>query len=132
MRRYPEPSLLATTFGHTALLVRQFVLRYLALPRLIPEITLSDPDPQTGRMHHTDYLMEPLYVRPTVWNRWGPVALFTRLMGGHVPGAPQFVPEGYLFEEIGPKGLAGKGLAAMQAWEDKMGRERPSGCPFSH
>jgi hypothetical protein len=41
------------------------------------------------------------------------------------------VPEGYKFEEVGPKGMMGKGLSETKAWEDKLHTERPAGCPFA-
>ncbi|KAH8881709.1 hypothetical protein GQ53DRAFT_754156 [Thozetella sp. PMI_491] len=128
---YPEPRPVVTAIAHAGLWARKMFLRYLALPRIAPKIYLSTPDPKTGRINHYDYLVEPLYQEPTFWNRWGPMALFTRLMGGYVPGDTKFLPQGYLFEEVGPEAQFGKGKDAMQNWHDKMKAERPSGCPFA-
>lgn len=106
-------------------------MRYLALPRFSPKVYLSEPDPKTGRIQHYDYLVQPFYQSPTFWNRWGPIALYTRLVGGFVPG-PSFIPEGYLFEEVGPKDQIRKGAEAMQEWQEKIGRdEGRATCPFS-
>lgn len=128
---YPEPGVFASFALFTALLARRIFLRYLMLPRVLPVVYFSEPDPKTGRIHHTDYLVEPLYHKLTIWNRWGPMGWLTWLVGGNIPG-PAFVPEGFLMEEIGPLAQSGKGLADMQEWNEKLKRERPSGCPFSH
>ena len=50
-----------------------------------------------------------------------------------MPGAKGdlYVPEGYTFEEVGPKYLRGKGIEEMRAFEEKIGTERPLGCPFA-
>jgi hypothetical protein len=66
-------------------------------------------------------------------NRWGPEAWFVRLMGGNVPGSmgDTFIPEGYKFEEVGPKGMKNKGIEEAKVWEEKLMAERPAGCPFA-
>jgi hypothetical protein len=130
---YPEPSIIAAWTAYTALIVRRFVLRYLCLPRLTYVKPFTDPDPKSGRIQHLDYLVQPYYHAGTFWNRWGPEALLTRILGGHVPGSggEKLIPQGFLFEDIGPAAAMGKNKAEMAAWEQRLKKERPSGCPFA-
>jgi hypothetical protein len=114
--------------------VRRFFLRHFCLPRFTRVRGLSDlADPKTGRYQATQYLAHPYYNKPGFWNRWGPEGWFIWLSGGDVPGSKGdlYSPQGYKFEEVGPKGMKNKGLAEMQAWEQKLDAERPLGCPFA-
>lgn len=54
-------------------------------------------------------------------------------MGGDVPGSKGnfYIPEGYKFEEVGPKSMKNRGLDEVKAWEEKLMSERPAGCPFA-
>jgi hypothetical protein len=114
-------------------MIRRFVVRYLMLPRLSEVKYFSEPDPKSGRIRHLDYLVKPYYNPGTFWNRWGPEGLLTRLLGGHVPGSggEELKPEGFRFEDLGPAAAVGKGKAEMAGWEERLKRERPSGCPFA-
>lgn len=133
---YPTPS---QTHFHTvtaAIESRRFLLRHLSLPRpyIFRVHDLPDnADPKTGRYHPRRYFVHPYYTKPGFWNRWGPGAWFVYLSGGDVPGTKGdlYVPEGYTFEEVGPKNLRGKGIKEMRAFEEKIGSERPLGCPFA-
>lgn len=40
------------------------------------------------------------------------------------------MPEGYLFEEIGPDRKKGVGKKELEMWEGKIQESRPVGCPF--
>jgi hypothetical protein len=53
--------------------------------------------------------------------------------GGDVPGSKgdTYIPEGYKFEEVGPKVMKNKGQVETRAWEEKIRAERPAGCPFA-
>ena len=42
-----------------------------------------------------------------------------------------FIPEGYSFEEMGPKGMKGKGIAEMKATQERLKSEWPLGCPVA-
>jgi hypothetical protein len=66
-------------------------------------------------------------------NRWGPEGWFTWFFNGDVPGSKgnKYIPEGYTFQEIGPRLMKNKGEAETRAWEEKLMDERPAGCPFS-
>ncbi len=77
---------MSTSAAYAALLIRRLFMRYLALPRLTSIVYISEPDPKTGRIQHYEYLLEPYYQSPTFWNRWGPIALLTRLLGDTSPG----------------------------------------------
>ena len=71
--------------------------------------------------------------KPGFLNRWGPEGLFVRLAGGDVPGSKGdlYLPEGYKFEEVGPKSMKNRGLDETKANEEKLMAERPAGCPFA-
>jgi hypothetical protein len=94
---------------------------------------ISDvPDKTTGRYHMTKYMTHPFYIKPGFLNRWGPEAWFIWASGGEIPGTKGdfYIPQGYLFEEVGPNGMKNKGLAEMKATEEKLRVERPP-CPFA-
>lgn len=113
---------------------RRFVLRYLSLPRpsFLKVRQLGDPDPITGRMRLNTYLGHPFYNKPGFVNRWGPGAWIQRIFGGQLPGDDdKFIPQGYRFEEVGPKSVEKKGLDETTLWEKKLSVERPVGCPFA-
>jgi hypothetical protein len=84
-------------------------------------------------MHMSNYLVHPFYNKPGFLNRWGPEAWFVRAAGGYVPGSEgeKFIPQGYKFEEVGPRVMKNKGLDETYAWEKKLSTERPAGCPFA-
>lgn len=103
------------------------------LPRMFGVDYLSDPDPKSGRMHKLRYLKEPWYNDATIWTRWNPVAIVTRLYGVQIPGdgGAEMKPEGLLFEDIGPKSKMGRGNEEVERLEE-LARNRVSGsCPFS-
>ncbi|KAL1864123.1 hypothetical protein Daus18300_007903 [Diaporthe australafricana] len=128
---YPQPGIFACLVAFASLNLRRLVLRFFCLPRLKPLMYFSEPDPQTGRINHFDYLVDPFYNAPTFWNRWGPMALVFRMLGGKVPGALGTFPEGFVPMDIGPKNRMGKGLEEMKIDIARMKETRPSGCPFS-
>jgi hypothetical protein len=132
MCRYPEPSILASLVAYLALNVRQFMLRYLTLPRFFPLTFFSEEDGATGRIQHFDYLLDPYYQKPTVWNRWGPMAVAKWAMGIKLPGtSASLLPQGFLWEDIGPTARMGKGKEQMAEWEKHLKSARNSGCPFA-
>lgn len=90
-------------------------------------------DPTTGRYHYKGYQAHPFYVKPRFWNRWGADAWLVWVAGGDVPGTrgDTYLPQGFKFEELGPKGMIGKGAGATMAWEEKLAVDRPNGCPFA-
>lgn len=134
---YADPPESYVSTISTIFSIRRFVLRYLVLPR--PEFMrariLTEPDKKTGRLRYTHYKDRPYYVQPTFWNRWGPEALMWRLMGGVVPGGKdgeKYMPQGYLFEEIGPRRVVGRGKETTDKFEENIRMVRKGGCPFPH
>jgi hypothetical protein len=77
------------------------------------------------------YFAHPYYNKPSFLNRWGPEAWFVWASGGDVPGSKGdlYIPQGYVFEEVGPEYMKNKGLEEMKAGEEKLRAERPAGCP---
>lgn len=78
-------------------------------------------------------MAHPFYVKPGFMNRWGLEAWLTWFAGGEIPGTKGnlYLPDGYLFQEIGPDSMKNKGLEEMKAIEEKLKNERPAGCPFA-
>ncbi|PHH78107.1 hypothetical protein CDD82_3203 [Ophiocordyceps australis] len=120
----PEPSLAMSAIFYSSLLVRRFVLRFLALPRLFPVQNLSDLDVKTGKVHHQRYLKEPWYVAPTFWARWGPMALCSRILGIMVPGqgGARMKPDGFYVEDLGPHRTVGNGAEQMAVMRERIKR----------
>lgn len=118
---------------YTLLFWRKVFLRYFALPRISQVEYVSDPDPNTGRMHNLHYLKEPWYSPVTFWSRWNPVALVTWITGGQIPGdgGDEMMPQGFLFGDIGPKAKMGKGLDIAKDLESRVRDRATSGCPFA-
>ncbi|XP_044720154.1 Dephospho-CoA kinase [Hirsutella rhossiliensis] len=129
----PEPGTATVAFTYTFLLARKLCMRFLALPRSIATDYISEPDIKTGRMHHYHYLKEPWYLPATIWNRWGPLAWLVWATGGMIPGdgGPAMKPEGFLFEDLGPKGKMGKGIEATAHLAEVAQGKLSKGCPFS-
>ncbi|KAM0807802.1 putative ER-bound oxygenase mpaB/mpaB'/Rubber oxygenase catalytic domain-containing protein [Seiridium cardinale] len=130
----PEPGTGAAATVYTSLLLRKLALRHLALPRFTPlrrhnESTDSVDDPLQLSWSYGNY---PFYVRPTLWNRWGPGAWAIWLYGGKVPGDQprEYMSRGYKFEDLGPVNCTGKGGDEMKADVERMKTKGMGGCPF--
>ncbi|KAM3527685.1 hypothetical protein MY4038_006246 [Beauveria bassiana] len=129
----PEPSVFYSALVYSLLFIRKSVVRYLMLPRVFGVEYLSEPDPQSGRLHNQHYLKEPWYTRVSLWTRWGPEALLVRATGGQIPGdgGQEMLPEGFLFTDLGPRPKMGKGIEDTQRWEQVVKTTvSPSACPF--
>ncbi|KAI0450560.1 hypothetical protein F5B21DRAFT_426237 [Xylaria acuta] len=129
----PEPGILAAATVYPLLVLRRFYLRYLALPRFFAVRRYGEPDPKTGRMNmRLPYGNHPFYVKPTIWNRWGPKAWAIWLYGGKIPGdnPGQYMPQGYLWTDLGPKNRMGLGVEEMGVDIDKLKSTDRRGCPF--
>lgn len=122
-----------TCLTYCLLSARMFILRYLSLPRLMTLKALSDTNPKTGRVHHYAYMREPWYNPPTFWARWNPEAIITWASGGNLPGdAAEWKPDGFLFEDIGPKNMMGKGVDEVsKSAEILAARSDASTRPFA-
>ncbi|KAI0547015.1 hypothetical protein F4679DRAFT_555536 [Xylaria curta] len=129
----PEPGILAAATVYPLLLLRRFYLRYLSLPRLFAVERHGDPDPKTGRMHmRMPYGNHPFYVKPTIWNRWGPKAWAIWLYGGKIPGdnPAQYMPQGYTWTDLGPVNRIGLGVEEMGVDVERLRAGDRGGCPF--
>lgn len=134
MNRFEKPSKLYFLSLNAVLTMRKLMFRYLFLPRpyiLRRKWFTEKPDPLSGCFHTVKYFSHPWYVKPTFGSRWGPGALWTRLLGGVLPGdeGSKYAPEGYRLTELGPKSAAGKGIAEMDATRVKLQTMKRS-CPF--
>ncbi|PTB66320.1 hypothetical protein BBK36DRAFT_1118662 [Trichoderma citrinoviride] len=131
---FPEPGVVESVVAYSLLLTRKLFIRYLCLPRIIPSIFISQPDPVTGRIQHYHYLKDPWYTPPTFWARWGPEGLFRRAFGLKVAGdgGEAMLPDGFLFEDVGPRDKMGKGVEETarlaRAAQTKVSA---STCPFA-
>ncbi len=133
LSRLPEPGIVAGATVYSLLLLRRFYLRHLALPRFSELRRHGDPDPKTGRIHmRITYGNYPFYVKPTLWNRWGPKAWAIWLYGGKVPGdnAEEYMPQGFLWTDMGPRNRIGLGTKEMEADAQRMRTTGRGGCPF--
>lgn len=92
---------------------------------------ILDVDKKTGRFYVPTYLAHPYYVKPSFYSRWGPSALYTRLIGGYLPGdqGSKFHPEGYTIPELGPESQRCKGQEYMCLERQRI--EKSRGCPMA-
>lgn len=93
---------------------------------------IDDNQDAQGRRAFTRYDAYPFYVRPTLWNRWGPVAWTTWLQGLPLPGddGDAYYPNGYSVPEVGPNMFVGKGAVAAEETKARLRKERTGRCPF--
>lgn len=117
------------------LTLRKYFLKYIALPRpsfMRYRLLDDEPDGQ-GRRALRRYDAHPFYVRPTLWNRWGPSAWLSRLLGLPLPGddGDVYYSKGYSLAEVGPKTFVGRGCAAATETKARLRKERTGKCPFA-
>lgn len=131
--RLPEPPAIYGILLNILVEIRRFLLRHFFLPR--PHFWrakwFTEPNPQTGRINFCRYVAHPWYIRPSLSARWGWKAWALWLVGGAVPGSPEYLPEGYLIPELGPTSLTGKGESEMAATRRELKSKR-GGCIFAH
>lgn len=115
--------------------VRKFLLRNLSLPRpyLLRVHNASDSPSPEGRFFFKKYDALPYYVKPTFFNRWGPGAWISSIMGLPVPGDEDdtYYPNGYKTSEVGPKFFVGKGTEEAAETVKTLKTKRTGGCPFA-
>lgn len=129
----PDPSAFDNALVYSLMFIRKSFVRYLLPPRFLKVDYVSDPNPKTGRLHNLHYLKEPWYTPVSIWSRWSPEALFTRITGGQIPGdgGAEMLPEGFLFTDLGPRAKMGKGIADTEEWEQVVKTTiTASACPF--
>lgn len=132
-RMEPVPPALSATFA-AIFRLRRFYLRYLTLPR--PDFNRLNAFTDAPNKHGRHFLLQlqgaPYYVRPTIWNRWGPVAWIKRALGQPLPGddGDKYFPQGYYAPDLGPKYFEGKGRKEMEAIKLGLQESRQGQCPF--
>ncbi|OOQ82694.1 hypothetical protein PEBR_37948 [Penicillium brasilianum] len=131
---YDAPSSVAVVAFSSLLTVRKLFLRYLSLPRpyFLRSISFTDEPDEHNRFFLTQWEAAPYYVKPTFWNRWGPTALLTRILGRPVPGdeRDKYYPQGYSIQDVGPKYFEGKGRKAIDEAMEEFKEYRTGKCPF--
>ncbi|EED14611.1 conserved hypothetical protein [Talaromyces stipitatus ATCC 10500] len=115
---------------------RRLFLRYLALPRppfLAVKLVHEMPNPGTNLYNFERKSLQPWYIRPTFWSKWGPGALLVKILGGKVPGSrgDRYEPQGYNLMTIGPEPQKGKGMEEMRSDMDIIRTRGVATCPFS-
>lgn len=132
--RYPTPPPLYTHFTHNLLALRGFLLRHLFLPRpsFLPSHHLSTHPSPNGTYYALKFPAAPYYVKPTLWQRWGPMAWVNWTMGLPLPGdeGGKYWPGGYRIGEIGPTRVLGKGEGEMKVGVEGLRGRRTGGCVF--
>ncbi|PYI04646.1 hypothetical protein BO78DRAFT_449296 [Aspergillus sclerotiicarbonarius CBS 121057] len=114
---------------------RKAFLRYLSLPRVSPVRMVHEmADPKTNRYYFDRKGLQPWYMEPSFWSRWGPGALVVRALGGKVPGAygDRYQPQGYDLMTIGPEPQKDRGAEEMKIDMEVMRARAVATCPFSH
>ncbi|KAJ5585885.1 hypothetical protein N7450_005672, partial [Penicillium hetheringtonii] len=117
--------------------IRKLSLRYLALPRSeTAAVKLVDekPSPDTKLYNFGRKGLQPWYMKPTFWSKWGPGSWLVRGFGGKVPGSrgDRYHPQGYDLMTIGPEPQKGKGIEEMQTDIEVMKARGVATCPFSN
>ncbi|KAL4780478.1 hypothetical protein BJX76DRAFT_337997 [Aspergillus varians] len=129
----PPPASYAKIFS-LLLSARRFVMRYLALPRpyLLRYTTFTEHQTVDEGIYMIQWDGAPYYVKPTIWNRWGPAAWYTRALGRPLPGdeGDKYRPAGYHIADVGPTCFEGKGREYQQEGVEGLRISRTGGCPF--
>lgn len=132
--RYDPPTPIYTTLFSTLLTLRKFILRHLTPPRpdFLRYASFTEEPDQHNRFFLTKWEAAPYYVKPTFWNRWGPTAWVTWMLGRPVPGdeGEKYYPSGYSIPDIGPKYFEGKGRKALEETMEELKGFRTGECPF--
>jgi len=131
---YPTPPQLYLTLVPLVLALRKYAIRHFFFPRpyfLRVHNTTEEPS-KDGNFFMNDFTAAPWYVKPTIWNRWGPLAWKARLMGLPLPGdeGDKYGPKGYKIRDVGPESMRGKGMDFMQGEKDRLQEMRKMACPF--
>lgn len=129
----PDPPVWAPRLVNAIFAARAGIVRYCLLPRFwTPNTVVSST---SGRLQRTRYLYEPWYVKETVWSKLLAFLGLGKIM--KIPG-PEFLSEGYLPAELGPKEFrspaalddVGKQAALLDDYA-KQGGAVGAGCPFA-
>ncbi|KAM5458159.1 hypothetical protein MaudCBS49596_000071 [Microsporum audouinii] len=131
---YDRPEWMYRFIFSNILALRQFVARHLLLPRPYwrRAVRHVEGSHASAPFHALAWDNVPYYVKPTLWNRWGPEALFTRLLGKPVPGddGDKYSPDGFNPPDVGPLRFSGKGKEYHDQMKKRLQAERTGQCPF--
>ena len=97
-----DPKLRVRIFG--LLNLWRFFHKHLCMPRGHGRVLTPSGPNANGKWNFPPYTFPatPLYVKKTVWNQWGPIAILNRLRGLPIPGS-QFYSDGVSLESMGAK-----------------------------
>lgn len=92
------------------------------------------PNPATHLYNFERKSLQPWYVQPTFWSKWGPGAFLVRAFGGKLPGSrgDRYEPQGYNLMTIGPESQKNKGIEEMVSDMEVIKARGVATCPFSH
>lgn len=129
---FEEPPVWVSTALELGISLRKLFVRHLLPPRpwSMRALWFTDADPRTGNFHAAQYVGHPWYVEPTLRRRWNLNSWLLWLSGGYVPSSstPEYRPEGYEIQKLGPVQFEGKGLEEMKVARDAI--LKLQGCPF--
>ncbi|KAL3446181.1 streptococcal 67 kDa myosin-cross-reactive antigen like family-domain-containing protein [Aspergillus insuetus] len=132
---YPQPPAIYKAIFSSLVTLRRFYLSHLALPRAnFQRIDIfTDKPNEYGRYYVNLYEAIPYYVKPTLWNRWGPGAWVSWAMGMPLPGDDddRYYPRGFDLEDLGPKYFEGKGRKSVAEIREQLKKERRGQSPFT-
>ncbi|KAK2750318.1 hypothetical protein FQN57_003798 [Myotisia sp. PD_48] len=132
---YDEPGLISRMLFSSILGLRKFMLRHLFLPRLaiFRKVRTSEDHDAPGPHSAYEWEGDPYYVKPTLLNRWGPMAWYSRALGRPLPGddGDKYFPNGFDTADVGPKIFVGKGREHFESTKKKFAAERKGMCPFA-
>ena len=97
-----DPKLRVRVFG--LLNLWRLFQKHLCMPRGHGRTLTPNGPNANGKWNFPPYTFPatPLYVKKTVWNQWGPIAIINRLRGMPIPGS-QFYSDGVSLESMGAK-----------------------------
>ncbi|KAJ6120530.1 hypothetical protein N7523_004810 [Penicillium sp. IBT 18751x] len=131
---YDPPTAFFSALFASLLTVRKLFLRYLVPPRpyFLRYASFTEEPDQNNRFFLTNWEAAPYYVKPTLWNRWGPMAWLTWALGRPVPGdeGDKYYPSGYDIADVGPKHFEGKGKKELEEMMEHLKDFRTGKCPF--
>lgn len=132
--RYDPPTPFFSSLFSGLLTMRKLVLRYLAPPRpyFLRYASFTEKPDENDRFFLTQWEAAPYYVKPTFWNRWGPMAWLTWIMGRPLPGdeGEKYYPSGYSIQDVGPRYFEGKGKKVLEETMEEFKGFRTGKCPF--
>ncbi|KAF3480136.1 uncharacterized protein GIQ15_05483 [Arthroderma uncinatum] len=131
---YERPEWIYRFIFSNILVARQFVARHLMLPRPYCLRVTRHTEAFDEAAPHSLLVWDnaPYYVKPTLWNRWGPETMYSRMLGRPVPGddGDKYFPGGFNPPDVGPQRFLGKGKEYHEQTKKRLQVERTGQCPF--